>query len=267
MAIYAIGDIQGCLTALQKLLDRIRFDPISDRLWFVGDLVNRGPDSLEVLRFIKNLGPSSIVVLGNHDLHLLAVHVGIASLNKDDTIQAVLDAPDCEELLFWLRQQPLLYQESEFILVHAGILPQWSIYQAFTLAQEVEKALRSQNYQHELISIYRSSECRWKENYPLTAQVGFAANVFTRMRLCTNEGVLNLSFKGHPKHAPLGLKPWYLLPTSSLRTETIIFGHWSDLGTLVTKNYIAIDGGCVWGNELVGICLDNRKIFKVSCAK
>ncbi|MDT7043048.1 symmetrical bis(5'-nucleosyl)-tetraphosphatase [Candidatus Nitronereus thalassa] len=266
MATYAIGDIQGCLASFQKLLRQIAFDPDTDRLWLVGDLVNRGPDSLGVLRFVKSLGPSCVTVLGNHDLHLLAIHAGIASLHKKDTLQPILDAPDCEELLHWLRHQPLLHRESLYVLVHAGILPQWSIEQAMELAHEVEGALRSDFYQDPLAALYRSRVCKWREDLSIYERLGFTTNVLTRMRVCSSKGRIDLSFKGEPKYSPTGFSPWYLLPPDCPRTETIIFGHWSALGELVHEKHIGIDGGCIWGKELMAFCLDDRSIYRVACS-
>ena len=265
MPTYALGDIQGCLTPLQKLLDRIRFDPSSDRLWFVGDLVNRGPHSLEVLRFIKGLESRCVVVLGNHDLHLLAVQCGVARLRKHDTLQPVLEAPDAEELLDWLRRQSMLHHEGEYLLVHAGILPQWSVKQAMRLAGEVEDALRSEHYHTLLPFIYRSEETRWSDTIPSPARLGLITNVLTRMRMCSRKGLIDLSFKGPPEQAPAGLSPWFHLPPHTPRTETVICGHWSALGVYMDKGVIALDGGCVWGNELACLRLEDRKLYTITC--
>ena len=263
MATYAVGDIQGCLSPLQKLLDLIRFDPSTDRLWFVGDLVNRGPHSLEVLRFLKGL--DCVVVLGNHDLHLLAVHCGVAQLRRQDTLQSVLQAPDAEELLDWLRHQSMLYREGEYLLVHAGILPQWSVERALELAGEVEDALRSEQYQTLLPFIYRSGEIRWRDTIPSPNRLGLITNVLTRMRMCSQDGLIDLSFKGPPELAPAGLSPWFDLSPHHQRIETVIFGHWSALGVHVGERVIALDGGCVWGHDLACLRLEDRKLYTVSC--
>ncbi len=265
MATYAFGDIQGCLTPLQKLLERIRFDPSSDRLWFVGDLVNRGSHSLAVLRFIKGLEGRCVVVLGNHDLHLLAVHCGVAQMRKQDTIQPVLEAPDAEELLDWLRWQSMLHREGDYVLVHAGILPQWSVDQAVSLAGEVEDALRSDQYQTLLPFIYRSEEIHWSDDMTSPARLGVITNVLTRMRMCSREGLIELAFKGPPDQAPAGLAPWFRLPPRTRRTETVIFGHWSALGVCVDKGVIALDGGCVWGHEMACLRLEDRKLYTIAC--
>ncbi len=265
MATYAIGDIQGCLTPLQKLLDRIRFDPSSDRLWFVGDLVNRGPHSLEVLRFVKGLEERCVVVLGNHDLHVLAVHCGVTRLRKQDTLQPVLEAPDADELLDWLRRQPMLHREGDYLLVHAGLLPQWSADQAMRLAGEVESALRSDAYHTLLPFIYRSEETRWSETIPFPARLGAITNVLTRMRMCSRDGLMDLAFKGPPAEAPAGLSPWFHLSPRASRTETVIFGHWSALGVYMDDGVIALDGGCVWGNALACLRLEDRNLYTIPC--
>ncbi len=267
MATYAIGDIQGCFTALKKLLDQIRFNPARDRLWFVGDLVNRGSESLSVLRYVKSLGQVATTVLGNHDIHLLAVAGGVGKLHRRDTIQDILETPDREELLFWLRHQPMIHRESGFVLVHAGLLPEWSVDKALTLAQEVEQALRSEHYQHLLMPLYRSTECRWKDDHPSPYRLGAITNVLTRLRVCSAEGEMDLSYKGPPDEAPPGLLPWYKIPPIHNRDETIVFGHWSNLGIIIDEKLLGLDGGCVWGKELVAIRLDDRERFHVSCGE
>ncbi len=265
MATYVFGDIQGCLTPLQKLLERIQFDPASDRLWFTGDLVNRGPRSLEVLRLLNGLDSCCVIVLGNHDLHLLALQSGVARLRDHDTLQAVLDAPDSGELLDWLRHRPLLHREGDYLLVHAGILPQWNTEHALTLAGEVEHALRSDAYRTFLPFIYRNDATRWDDTMPSPARLGCIANVLTRMRMCSPDGVLDLDFKGPPEQARAGLFPWFQLPSPHPRTETVMFGHWSALGVRVNERCIALDGGCVWGNTLACLRLEDRKIYTVAC--
>lgn len=267
LATYAIGDIQGCFTALQRLLTRIQFNPTEDRLWLVGDLVNRGPDSLSVLRFIKNLGLSAITVLGNHDLHLLAVHAGVSGLHAHDTIQDILNAPDSQDLIFWLRHQRMIYYEPGFVLVHAGLLPEWSVKQAVKLAQKVESALQSEEYPKFLKPLYRSTATRWKDDLSQGDRLGFITNVLTRIRLCHTSGEIDLSFKGPPSQAPQGLHPWYQIPCPQRREDTVIFGHWSALGLLQEEKFLGLDGGCVWGNFLAAIRLEDRRLFKVSCCE
>lgn len=265
MATYAIGDIQGCFSSFQEMLSAISFDPSIDTLWMVGDLVNRGPDSLAVLRYIKGLGQSAVTVLGNHDLHLLAVHAGVAQLHRHDTLQEILNAPDCIDLLDWLRHQPLMYHMNHFVLVHAGILPQWSTEQALTMASLVQEALRSDQYQSFLPSIYKSSNSRWRNDLPLDEQLGVITNIFTRMRVCTPVGEINLTFQGPLEQLPAGYFPWFEIPPAQPRPETIIFGHWSALGKKINERYLALDAGCVWGNRLVAVRLEDRQVFEIDC--
>ena len=266
MATYAIGDIQGCIGSLHRLLDRIKFDQTQDRLWFVGDLVNRGPDSLGVLRFVKQLGTSAVTVLGNHDIHLLALWCHITQPGRKDTLQPILSAPDAEELLHWLRFRPLLHAENGYAMIHAGVLPSWSMAQATALAREVEEALQRDNFQEVLPAIYfRRGE---NSSTPLSTEerLGFTTNVFTRLRVCTHEGVPDFSFKGPPAEAPPGYFPWFHIPNRATQDETIIFGHWSALGLLQEDHIVALDGGCVWGRELVSMRLEDRQIFRVTCS-
>ncbi|MCA9471340.1 MAG: symmetrical bis(5'-nucleosyl)-tetraphosphatase [Nitrospirales bacterium] len=267
MAIYAIGDVQGCFRALRKLVKRIKFDPTTDRLWFVGDLVNRGPDSLEVLRYIKDLGSAAVTVLGNHDIHLLAVWAGVARLHRKDTVGPVLSAPDCDELLTWLRHRPLVYREHDYVMLHAGLLPQWTIAQAEKLAREVEEALRGEAFVDMLPFIYfRGSQASWSTDLGHQDRLSLATNVMTRIRVCTPEGEPDFSFKGRPNDAPQGLVPWFAVPGRATARDTIIFGHWSALGLFVKKTLIGLDAGCVWGQELIALRLDDRKVFRASCS-
>ena len=266
MATYVIGDVQGCMSALRKLVDLIQFDPAHDRLWFAGDLVNRGPDSLAVLRFVKSLGRAALTVLGNHDLHLLAIWSGITPLNRKDTLQPVLSAPDCDELLMWLRYQPLLHQEGPYLLVHAGLLPQWTRAQAATLAREVEAALQDDDFSKHLPMIYhRPAQACWKEDLSETERLGLTTNVLTRIRVCSRDGTPDFSFKGSLDQIPQGYRPWFQFPNRAHHSDTILFGHWSALGVVVQENLIGLDGGCVWGRELVAIRLEDRELFRVSC--
>lgn len=264
MSIYAIGDIQGCYKELQQLLEQVSFDPARDRLWFVGDLVNRGPDSLQVLRFVKGLGGSAITVLGNHDLHLLAVAAGAAELHRSDTLDEVLHAPDRNELLTWLRQQRLLHAENGFVLVHAGLLPQWSIQQAAGLARELEQALRD-DHANFFAHMYGNAPHIWEEDLTGYKRLRLIANAFTRMRICTAQGELEFRFKGEVENIPAGYMPWFEVPGRNSSQATVIFGHWSALGLKVTPNAIALDSGCLWGGPMTAIRLEDRRIFQVSC--
>ena len=267
MAIYAIGDIQGCHTELEQMLLLISFDPAKDKLWFVGDLVNRGPDSLKVLRLVKSLGDSAITVLGNHDLHLLAVAEGVAELHRSDTLNEILNAPDRDELLTWLRQQRLLHAEEGHVLVHAGLLPQWSVKQAKSMAAEVEQALRGDDYVSFFKHMYGNTPHVWNDDLSGYKRLRFITNVFTRMRICTPQGELEYKFKGELEKMPQGYMPWFDAPKRKNSDATIIFGHWSALGLKITPNIIALDTGCLWGGSLTAIRLGDRKLFQVPCQK
>ena len=266
MATYAIGDVQGCFHALQKLVKCTKFDPTTDRLWFVGDLVNRGPDSLDVLRYIKNLGHAAVTVLGNHDLHLLAVWAGISQLHRKDTLSSVLSAPDCDELLTWLRHRPLVHREHNYVMLHAGLLPQWTIEQTEKLAREVEEALQSESFVDILPFIYfRRSQMAWSTDLDYHERLSLTTNVLTRIRVCTPGGLPDFSFKGPPEDSPQGLIPWYEVPSRASVQDTIIFGHWSALGLFIEKTLLGLDAGCVWGQDLVALRLEDRKVFRTSC--
>ncbi len=265
MATYAVGDIQGCYAEFQRLLEQMRFDPIQDRLWLVGDLVNRGPGSLEVLRLVKSLGGSAITVLGNHDLHLLAVAEGAAELHRSDTLDEVLNAPDRAELLHWLRHQRLLHAEHAHVLVHAGLLPQWSAAQAAGLAREVEAALRGDDYAVFLAHMYGNTPHGWNDGLTGYRRLRIITNAFTRMRICTPQGEMEFRFKGEVKNIPPGYLPWYEIPNRASRDATVIFGHWSALGLKVDQRIIALDTGCLWGGPLSAIRLEDRKLFQVNC--
>lgn len=265
MTTYAIGDIQGSFTQLQRLVDQINFDPATDRLWFVGDLVNRGPASLSVLRFIKSLGSKARVVLGNHDLFLLGVAEDIVSLRRKDTIQDVLAAEDRSELVKWLRRQPLHHREGSFLMVHAGVLPQWTIDEAVSLAREVESVLSSPNYRGFLETLFRRPTPRWDPILNGTERLASIARVLTSLRTCTRAGDLS-GFSGPPEEAPAGYLPWFRHPHRRQSDITIICGHWAALGLHVEKNVIALDSGCVWGKQLSAVRLDDRQIFQVQCS-
>ena len=265
MAIYAIGDIQGCYAELQQLLEQIRFDPAQDKLWLVGDLVNRGPDSLRVLRLVKSLGDNVVTVLGNHDLHLLAVAEGAAELHRTDTLDEVLSAPDRDELLTWLRQQRLLHTEGDYVLVHAGLLPQWSVKQAAGLANEVERALRGDDYATFFARMYGNAPHNWNDELDGYKRLRVITNAFTRLRICTLQGEMEFKFKGEVEKIPEGYVPWFEVPERKSRKATVIFGHWSALGLKVTPNVIALDTGCLWGGPMTAIRLEDRQLFQVNC--
>lgn len=265
MATYAIGDIQGCFSSLQQLLVQLRFDPKQDRLWFVGDLVNRGPDSLLVLRYIKGLGSSAVTVLGNHDLFLLAIDAGLASPRAKDTIQDILAAPDRNELISWLRHQRLFYREGPLVMVHAGLLPQWSIEEAGTLAREVETALRGTTCDQLLRALYPSNHLQWSPTLTGATRLATITKVLTRLRTCTADGAMESSYSGPPDQAPAGFVPWFHIPARKSADTTIVCGHWAALGLHVGDGVLSIDSGCVWGRHLTAVRLDDRQIFQVAC--
>jgi bis(5'-nucleosyl)-tetraphosphatase (symmetrical) len=265
MATYAVGDIQGCYVELRQLLEQIRFDPAQDRLWLVGDLVNRGPGSLEVLRLVKSLGDSAVTVLGNHDLHLLAVAEGTAELHHTDTLDEVLAAPDRDELLAWLRRQRLLHAEGDYVLVHAGLLPQWSVKQAAGLAREVETALRGDDYATFLARMYGNNPHGWSDDLTGYKRLRVITNAFTRLRICSPQGEMEFRFKGEVENIPAGYLPWFDVSGRKSRDATVIFGHWSALGLKVKPRVIALDTGCLWGGPMSAIRLEDRRLFQVAC--
>lgn len=265
MAIYAIGDIQGCHAELQQLLEQIRFDPLQDKLWLVGDLVNRGPDSLRVLRLVKSLGDSAIAVLGNHDLHLLAVAEGAAELHRSDTLDELLSAPDRDELLTWLRHQRLVYAEGGYVLVHAGLLPQWDVERSLSLAREVESALRGDNYATFLARMYGNTPHSWSDDLGGYKRLRVITNALTRMRICTAQGEMEYKFKGEVEKIPAGYLPWFDVPERKSCDATVIFGHWSALGLRLAPKVIALDTGCLWGGPMTAIRLEDRQLFQVGC--
>lgn len=267
MAIYAIGDLQGCFTAFQRLIALIRFDPTQDKLWLVGDLVNRGPDSLAILRYVKQAGDAVQIVLGNHDLHLLMVAAGIGRNHPSDTLQPILNAPDREELLHWLRQQKLFHSEGPYAMVHAGLLPSWSIAQAVQLSAEVENALRQDGYPEIFSGIYGNEPDYWFDDWSGFIRLRVIVNAMTRMRICTADGKMNLYFKGTLSTIPSDYLPWFRVPHRASEQHTIVCGHWSALGLHLSDHVIALDSGCVWGRQLTAIRLEDRKIFQIPCGQ
>jgi len=265
MATYAVGDIQGCCAEFQQLLERMRFDPAADKLWLVGDLVNRGPDSLGVLRLVKSLGNAAITVLGNHDLHLLAVAEGAVELHRSDTLHEVLSAPDRDELLTWLRRQRLMHVEGDWVLVHAGLLPSWSVAQAQQLAHEVEAALRDERYHQFLVRMYGNRPNHWQDDLTGHKRLRVITNALTRIRICTAGGEMEFKFKGEEKDIPQGYFAWFDVPGRASAEATVVCGHWSALGLKVEQRIIALDTGCLWGGPLSAIRLEDRQLFQVTC--
>ncbi len=267
MATYAIGDIQGCYDSLVRLLDLCAFNPDQDRLWLVGDLVNRGPKSLETLRLIKSLGPAALTVLGNHDLYLLMVAEGGAKFRaKDDTLQPIFDAPDCDELLHWLRQQALCHIEDNYCLVHAGLLPQWTARRARELAREIETALQGGTYHEFILNLWGSEPAGWQDDLQGWARLRVIVNAMTRMRFCTPEGIMEFRSKGETTQAPAGYIPWFEAPERAHADSVLVTGHWSALGLKITPNLLALDSGCLWGGHLTAVRLEDRQVFQVDCS-
>jgi bis(5'-nucleosyl)-tetraphosphatase (symmetrical) len=267
MATYAIGDIQGCFAASQRLIGKIGFDPANDRLWLVGDLVNRGPESLQVLRWAYQNRHSITAVLGNHDLHLLALAAGVRDPKSKDTMDDILDAPDRDELLGWLRRRPFLVVESEYAMVHAGLLPSWSVERAVQLAGELERELQGPRPKKALEAIYSGDTPEWNDALEPPARWCALANIFTRLRTCTLRGKARYDFSGPLRQVPLGHVPWFSVPGRRSETHTIVCGHWAALGLYLEPRLLAIDSGCVWGGALTAVRLDDREVFQERCAK
>lgn len=270
MAVYAIGDIQGCFDELEKLLAAIAFDRDRDTLWFTGDLVNRGPDSLKVLRFVWDLGARAVTVLGNHDLHLLAVTQGHEQYHRKDTFDDVLAAPDRAGLVEWLRWRPLLHHDAALglTLVHAGLPPQWNLALALACAGEVEAALRGADYSAYLEHMYGNEPECWSENLTGQDRLRFITNCFTRLRFCDAQGNLALEEKGPPGSAPAPYLPWFAVPGRRNADLNIVFGHWSTLGPRHDTGIFPLDTGCLWGGSLTALRLDSepKQRFSLSCA-
>lgn len=269
MSTYAIGDIQGCHAELRKLLEKLAFDPACDRVWLAGDLVNRGPDSLEVLRLVRDLGDAAIVVLGNHDLHLLALAAGNTKHAKKSTLDAVLHAPDREALLHWLRHRPLLHHDPDkaLTMIHAGLPPQWDLAQARQCARELETVLRGEDYRDFLLEMYGNRPERWSPDLTGMERLRFITNSFTRLRFCAPDGSLALKEKGEIGSQSEGLMPWFQMPGRRTRADRVIFGHWSTLGYWEGDNVWAIDSGCLWGGALTALILDEEpmRAVQVDC--
>ncbi len=262
MSIYAIGDIQGCYDELLRLLDVIQFNETDDQLWFAGDLVNRGPKSLQTLRFVKSLGHSAITVLGNHDLHLIATALKQRKPHKKDSLSQILEAPDRDELLHWLRHRALFHHNNEFCLLHAGLPPQWDFSQTQKMAEKVEKILRGSDYINFFKTMYGDKPDIWDKDLSSIDKARFIVNCFTRMRYCDANGKLDFHYKGPLGSQPENLMPWFKVPGRKSADMKIIFGHWSTLGFHQSHNCYAIDTGCLWGGELTALKL-GKKVTKI----
>lgn len=268
MSTYAVGDVQGCLEPLQRALDAVAFDATRDRLWLTGDLVNRGSESLGVLRLVRSLGTAATVVLGNHDLHLIAVALQIRPPRKKDTFHDVLTAPDRSELIEWLRQLPLLHQDAElgFTLVHAGIPPHWTLDTARHRAHEVESTLRGSTPELLLANMYGDEPRLWTDDLESPARLRLITNYFTRMRFCSAQGEIDMTKKHEPTDAPPGMAPWFAHAQRKTKDDRLIFGHWATLrGNTQTPNVFGLDTGCVYGGQLTVLNLETERRVCVPC--
>ena len=265
MSTYVIGDLQGCHQSCLELLAQIDATAPDAKLWFAGDLVNRGPDSLATLRLVKSLGARAQCVLGNHDLHLLAAAHGIRKLSRSDTLDAILAAPDRQALLDWLRQCPLAIYEQGHLLVHAGVLPQWSAAQTRALAHEVETVLQGPNWLEFLGKMYGNEPNQWRDELTGKARLRCIVNGLTRLRFCDAQGVMEFDSKEGAGGAPEGFMPWFDVPGRKSLDATVLFGHWSTLGLMVRENVIGLDTGCVWGSKLSALRLEDRALVQVVC--
>lgn len=276
MAIYAIGDVQGCYKPLRRLLDRLQFNPDKDKLWFAGDLVNRGPDSLKVLRFVKKLSEKqqAFVVLGNHDIRLIAIAtLGRKRANrvlgsKSDTLDRVLKADDCDELVFWLRQQPLAHYDKRLntLMIHAGLPPQWRLKRTLKCAQEVHAQLVDKRHAKFLRRLHTNRPNKWRKSMRGMKRLRFITNSFIRTRFVDKKGRLDFLEKGPPGSQPKRMMPWFEHPERKTKDVQIVFGHWASLGVYRAKNILALDSGCVWGGSLTAARLDgDQEIISVRC--
>ena len=263
MAIYAVGDIQGCHDELRALLDAVRFDPEQDKMWFVGDLVNRGPKSLKTLRFIKSMGGAAVCVLGNHDLHLLALAITGSAATSSDDLDKILQADDCDELIDWLRHQPLAHYSKNLntLMVHAGVIPQWSVKDVIARSAEVEKVLRGKHPEKFLNAMYGKKPNEWSDELTGNDRLRFITNCLTRTRFLDKKNRLDFDEKLGPKTAPDNLTPWFQAKKRKTADSRIVFGHWSTLGLMDKPGLLALDTGCAWGGALTAIRLDGPAIL------
>ncbi len=278
MTTYVIGDLQGCYDELQALLKHIDYQPKQDFLWFAGDLVNRGPKSLECLQFVKQLEQQgqAKTVLGNHDLHLLAAYAGFEKfVSKSDTLQEILHAPEVDELIHWLRQQPLMLKHPIYnsVMVHAGIPPQWSIKAALNHAKEVENLLQREDWKNSLVNhLFGNTPNAWQETLLGWDRARYILNAFTRMRYCDANGALEFSLKSAPesdqkRQEAFPFKPWFVLPNRKNKDCEIFFGHWSTLGDIDAYQVHSTDSGCLWGGKLTAYALENKQRFSIPCTQ
>lgn len=263
--VWAIGDIQGCSDALRRLLSHPEITADANaRFWVAGDLINRGPGSLDALRQIIALGDRAISILGNHDLHLLGVAAGVRKVSKSDTLDDILHAPDADALLDWLRHRPLAHFEQGHLMVHAGVASTWDVATTLALADEVSAALRAKSWKKNMASLFGNKPDRWSKALHGTERLRFAVNALTRVRLCNLKGRLDFDYKGTMRTIPAELVPWFDVPDRRTADVTIVFGHWSALGLLMRPNLLSLDTGCVWGGQLTAVRLHDRRIVQVN---
>ena len=267
MATYAVGDIQGCYLEFRSLLELIGFNPHRDRLWLVGDLVNRGPGSLDTLRYVRDLGEAAITVLGNHDFHLLRLAAGFGKAHRDDTLTSILEAPDREDLIDWLGRQKLAHREGKWLMIHAGLIPEWSADRTLELAHEVEHVLASDMRSEFLDRLYGDEPARWND-----ALIGFdrwrvIVNVLARLRFCAADGTMEFREKRGAAHAPAGYKAWFEHPHRQTADHIVVCGHWSTQQLMITPSVMMLDSGCLWGRALTAVRLEDRRVFQVPSSR
>lgn len=267
MATYAIGDIQGCFEPFQALLEQIQFDPSKDRLWLTGDLINRGPGSLQTLRYVRALGDRAVTVLGNHECHFLAVAQGHKRPHRSDSFHDILDAPDRDELIDWIRQQPFFYHDAElgYGMLHAGVPPQWDVATIKARAAELSAALQDHRFDGFMADMYGNQPNRWSDDLEGHDRLRFIINCFTRMRFCSPKGKLDLKQKGPLGSQPEPLLPWFQAPNRQSKALPIIFGHWSQLGLYRGDNVVCLDSGCLWGGQMSALHLETGAVHQRSC--
>jgi bis(5'-nucleosyl)-tetraphosphatase (symmetrical) len=267
---YAFGDLQGCHAPFQRLLAALPLEADTP-LWFAGDLINRGPDSLATLREVAGFGARARVVLGNHDLHLLAISAGIRKLKSSDTLADILAAPDAHELLDWLRHRPFAHFENGMLMVHAGVLPQWDVTRTLELADELQRVLRGPDWKEALRDFYGNEPRRWSPDLKRKDRMRIAFNALTRIRFCTPDGEMEFAANGGRDSAPSGYLPWFDAPARRTSDVTVVFGHWAALGLMLRENLVALDSGCVWGNRLSAVKLaanpSERTVVQVDCSE
>jgi bis(5'-nucleosyl)-tetraphosphatase (symmetrical) len=265
MAHYLIGDVQGCDSALGRLLAKADFSPSRDTLWLLGDLVNRGPESAQVLRRLMRYGDAAQCLLGNHDLSLLAIAQGLRAPHRNDTLDTILQAPDRQALLDWLRHRSMAFHAHGLLMVHGGVLPQWDLAQTLALAREVEQALRGPGHADFFAGMYGNQPDRWSDGLEGADRLRVIVNALTRLRFCTPEGVMHLKASGRPDEAPPGTMPWFAVPGRRSANVRIAFGHWSTLGYVNRGDLIALDTGCVWGGCLSALRIGSEELLQVRC--